>query len=155
MIYSLDTDAIIDAWRNYPIHNIPSIWNKLEHLAIDGKVKLSLMVLDEIKNTYGRDHNLRQWVKDREKILLRRLDNEFQSEVARLTNTYNNFGISTGKNKADPFVVALASIENGIVVTHEKRSGNLNGPKIPDICLEENIEFIKFVDIIKREQWHI
>lgn len=155
MKYSLDTSVIIDAWRRYPIYNFPAVWKKLESLARDGQIKISVVVMAEIKESYGTKHDVRQWFKERESIFIRKLDDAFQQETKRLINTYNNFGLSTGKNEADPYVVALAIIEDCDVVTHEKPSNDMNGPKIPDICREEEITYISFTDIIVNENWVI
>ena len=146
--YSIDSDVLIQAWRDYPIDNFPSVWNSLESMAERGIIGVSELILDELKR--GGD-DLYKWAKDLQSTIVIPTTAEIESEVAYLVNEYSNFGIITGKNMGDPFVVALARANNCSVVTNEKRSGNLNGPKIPDICLSENITWVRFVDIIKEQ----
>lgn len=60
----------------------------------------------------------------------------------------------TGKSGADPWVIALAlTDENYIVVTEENPTNSENRPKIPDVCAHFNLQCIKVVDLIKRENW--
>ncbi|NGP87552.1 DUF4411 family protein [Fodinibius halophilus] len=148
MTYSLDSDVLIQAWRDYPIENFPPVWEKLGELGANNTLGMSELILAELQR--GGDE-LYDWAKTRETDLVIPTSDTINSEVSYLVNTYNNFGIITGKNEADPFVVAVAKAHNCIVVTNERRSGDLNGPKIPDVCLEEEIPWIRFIDIIKRE----
>ena len=148
MTYSLDSDVLIQAWRDYPIDNFPPVWDKLEELGANDSLGMSELILDELKR--GGD-KLYDWAKCQESDLVIPTSDLIDEEVSYLVNNYNNFGIITGKNEADPFVVAVAKAHSCSVVTNERRSGSLNGPKIPDVCLEEDIPWIRFVDIIKRE----
>jgi hypothetical protein len=91
------------------------------------------------------------WFKRRKEVFVHPNDDDVQRELDRLVNTYKNFGLITGKNEGDPFVVALAIVKNCMVVTNESMSNNMNGPKVPDVCRAEGIQWIKFVDVIRRE----
>jgi len=148
LTYSLDSDVLIQAWRDYPIDNFPPVWEKIEELGSNDTLGMSELILDELQR--GGD-DLYDWAKARESDLVVPTSNTVDEEVTYLVNHYENFGIVTGKNEADPFVVAVAKAHGCSVVTNETRSGNLNGPKIPDVCLEEEIPWIRFVDIIKQE----
>ena len=54
---------------------------------------------------------------------------------------------------ADPFVIALAKVEDLIVVTGERATNNLAKPKIPDVCNDMGIECINILDLMRRERW--
>jgi len=58
-----------------------------------------------------------------------------------------------GTYGADPFVIALAKVENLAVVTGEKASQNPSKPKIPDVCDELEIECLSILDLMRREGW--
>jgi Domain of unknown function (DUF4411) len=58
-----------------------------------------------------------------------------------------------GTYGADPFVIALAKVEDLIVVTGERATNNLNKPKIPDVCNDMGIECINILDLMRREGW--
>jgi hypothetical protein len=146
--YSLDSDAIINAWRDYPIENFPKIWDWVESLGTNEIGGMSEVVFKELER--GGDECF-EWFKKRRELFVHPSGQEVQAQVQRLVTTYNNFGLVTGKNEGDPFVIALAIVKNAIVVTNESPSNNMNGPKIPDICRAEDITRIKFVEVITRE----
>jgi hypothetical protein len=47
--YSLDSDAIINAWRDYPIHNFPNIWEWVEKLGREQIGGMSEVVFKELE----------------------------------------------------------------------------------------------------------
>jgi hypothetical protein len=61
--------------------------------------------------------------------------------------------------EADAFVIALAQIRSGIVVTQETPAAEKNKPKrshfIPDVCRELGISCISFLGMMRREGWKI
>lgn len=59
--------------------------------------------------------------------------------------------ILNGKPVADPFVVAKAKIENGIVITQEKLKEN--AAKIPNVCQHFKIEYMDLEGFMEREGW--
>jgi len=146
--YSLDSDAIINAWRDYPIHNFPNIWEWVEKLGSNKIGGMSEVVFKELEK--GGDECY-DWFKERKPLFVHPNSEEIQNEVRRLVNNYNNFGIITGKNEGDPYVIALAKVKEADVVTNESPSNNMNGPKIPDVCRVEGIRILKFVQVITKE----
>ena len=53
------------------------------------------------------------------------------------------------KNNADPFVIAIAKMLKGTVVSEEVRSNNPCSPKIPDVCSGMGINCLNFVDFAR------
>ena len=147
MKYSLDSDAIINAWRDYPIQNFPNIWDWVENLGREQIGGMSEVVFQELERGGDECYN---WFKDRKELFVHPNDEDIQNEVRRLVNTYN-FGLTASKNAGDPYVIALAKVKNAVVVTNESPSNNMNGPKIPDVCRVEGIQRIKFVQVITKE----
>ena len=45
--------------------------------------------------------------------------------------------------------------EKTMVITYGKYTGNLNGPKMPDICKYYGLKVGKLIDIFKTEGWRI
>lgn len=149
MRYSLDSDAIIQAWIDYPIGFFPKVWASLHQLAKDDIVGIAPVIYEELER--GGDE-LFDWFKARKDDFVVENSDELQSAVEYLVNTYNNFGLITGKNEGDPYVVALAMIEDCLVVTNESMSNNMDGPKVPDACRAEGVRWAKFIDIIRNEK---
>lgn len=148
MKYSLDSDAPINAWRDYPIEHFPKIWVWIEEMGKEEVLGMSEVVFRELEK--GGDECY-DWFKKRKIDFVHPNNDDVQRELDRLVNTYNNIGLITGKNEGDPFVVALVIVNDCLVVTNESMSNNMNGPKVADVCRAEGIQWIKFVDVIRRE----
>ena len=59
--------------------------------------------------------------------------------------------------EADAYVIALAKLRNGIVVTQETPAAEKRNPKrthfIPDVCRELGISCISLLGLMRREGW--
>jgi hypothetical protein len=59
--------------------------------------------------------------------------------------------------EADAYVVALAKMRNGIVVTQETPAAEKRNPKrthfIPDVCRELGVPCVSFLGLMRREGW--
>jgi hypothetical protein len=59
--------------------------------------------------------------------------------------------------EADAYVIALAKMRNGIVVTQETPAAEKRNPKrthfIPDVCREMGIHCISLLGLMRREGW--
>lgn len=149
-IYSLDASALIEAWARYPPRVFPALWEKVAGLCNDSRMLNSEEVLREIK---AKGEDLMQWIKVFKGRAVK-TSQGIQGIVCELLRSYPNFvNVQSGRSVGDPFVVAVAICHQAIVVTAEKRTGNLNGPKIPDVCEARNVRCIQFLDILKQEGW--
>ncbi len=58
VVYSLDTSALIAAFHErYPIANFPALWDRIEELIKNDRLKMSQVVFDEAM----RDTEIEQW----------------------------------------------------------------------------------------------
>ena len=59
--------------------------------------------------------------------------------------------------EADAYVIALAKMRDGIVVTQETPAAEKNRPRrthfIPDVCRELGIPCISLLGLMRRERW--
>ncbi len=154
IIYSLDTSALIAAFHErYPIENFPSLWDKIEELIKNGRLKMSQIVFDEAM----RDTEIKQWCNENQlkPDFQAAIDESVQEQVSEVLSEFPRLVDNrTGKSGADPWVIALAlTDENYIVVTEENPTNSENRPKIPDVCAHFNLQCIKIVDLIERENW--
>ncbi len=154
VIYSLDTSALIAAFHErYPIENFPSLWRKIEELIKDDRLKMSQIVFDEAM----RDTEIKQWCDQNQlkSYLQVAIDESVQEKVSEVLSEFPRLVDNrTGKSGADPWVVALAlTSEDYIVVTEENPTHSRNRPKIPDACAHFNLQCIKIVDLIEKENW--
>jgi len=62
-------------------------------------------------------------------------------------------GIGSGRSGADPFVIALARVHQGVVVTEETLSRNLSKPKIPDVCDAMGARRLNLLGFVQEQGW--
>jgi hypothetical protein len=62
-------------------------------------------------------------------------------------------GKGGGRNAADPFVIGLAVARQCVVVTEETLSGNLNKPRIPDVCEARSVHWTNLVGFVRAQGW--
>ena len=154
VIYSLDTSALIAAFHErYPIENFPSLWHKIEELIKNGRLKMSQIVFEEAM----RDTEIKQWCDQNQlkQNLQVTIDESVQERVNEVLSQFPRLVDNrTGKSGADPWVIALAMItQNCVVVTEENPTHSANRPKIPDVCAQFNLQCIKILDLIEKENW--
>jgi len=153
VLYVLDTSALIDAWRKwYSPHSIPTFWTRLEQLGADGLAAIPDAVLLELSD---QDDDVYRWVREREERLVCESDERVQEIVARISADYPAYRNTApgGKNFADPFVIATAKHNGCAVVTHERATGDMNGPRMPDVCRAEQIRPLQMYELVQLAAW--
>lgn len=151
MSYVFDTSALVGAWvRSYPPDLFPRVWEEMQQLCEAGRLLVPEEVLDELR---VQDDNLLAWVKARADGMVaptsRALMLEARAVLADhpfLTKT------GTGRGRADPFVVALASIRGLPVVTQEQ-GGSAAKPRIPYVCQQRGVGCMGMLEVIRAEGW--
>ena len=152
MKYSMDTSALIEGWvRTYPINNFPGVWEKLSGLIEKGEAKATDEVLRELEK---QDDDLTKWCKQQRNLFVA-IENKIQYAIAEILDSYPRIIESGGRRSgADPFVIALAKINNATVVTAEQRTNNSDGRvRIPDVCNSMSIRCIPLLKLITDEHW--
>ena len=151
-IYSLDTSAILDGLVNYyPIRNFPNLWNNIDDLIYSGRLLASEEVWEEINE---KADVARDWAFDRRDSLFVPTDAAIAAQVTELLVEHERLVMQLkNRNRADPFVIALAELRQAIVVTGEGSDGTANRPKIPYVCGQRNVRCFRFLDVIQQEGW--
>jgi len=149
-LYSLDTSALVTAWwRNYPPDVFAPVWGHMDTLIRNGVVRASREVLIELEK---QDDDLYRWCQVREDDLFIDLVEELQDAVSALLVKYPKL-VATARNKADPFVIALATLSKPIpliIVTEESQlSGSAKRPNIPFICKNEGLTSQPFLTLLR------
>lgn len=151
MKYSIDTSAILDGWiRQYPPDVFPPLWEKLEEMVTKNLLKATEEVREELVK---KEDTAYKWTKSIKDFFIP-IDLIIQSKVIDILAQFPRL-IDTRRNRssADPFVIALAQVENATVITGEKPSGNLDKPHIPDVCRYYNVPYISLLELIRIEKW--
>ena len=134
--YVIDACALIDAAKNYNMSKktFSNIWETLDKMVEDGYLISSAEIFDELK-----DDDIEKWGKRHKKAFLP-LSREIQEKATEILEKYPNMiKITTKANSnGDPFLIATALVEDGVVVTNERRGEN----KMPNICEKMGVEHI-------------
>lgn len=147
MAYCVDTSGWLDGWqRHYPPDVFPSLWAKIDALITNGEIISSEEVYFELQR---KSDDMHDWIKARKQMLVA-LDEAIQIRASALLAEYPRL-VDTlrGRSKADPFVIATAMERNAVLVTGEIISGNLDKPRIPDVCQVKSIRCINFLQMIR------
>lgn len=155
VIYSVDASALIHGWRRaYPPDVFPTVWERLDELSDSGR----LLIIDEVYLELSKkDDELHDWCKARQDAIVYEIDDGVQEKVGEIMAKYPKLvDTAKGKSGADPFVIALAMVDNPYktVVTQES-GGGARKPQIPYVCVEEDVPCISLLELIRKERWVI
>lgn len=155
-MYSLDTSVFMD-WqaRYYPLDVFGGLADRIGSLIRTGEGKAVDLVREEIEavGTPG----LRAWVKQ-QKGLFAPLTPEVQVEAAAIEAAYPDLmDPKMPYQSADAYVIALARVNDGIVVSQETSAQEKHRPAkahyIPDVCRDLGISCINLLGVMRREKW--
>ncbi len=149
-VYCLDASGVISGWYNYPPEVFPGLWQKVEALIVDGRILIAEEVYNELRPK--TDEEFVAWLAILKRAVVP-IDEKQQEFVQDILRNYNLIDDLSGKSQGDPFVIALAKCRNATVITAERPTGNMRGPKIPDVCKDLRINWGAFIDIARGERW--
>lgn len=150
--YSIDTSALIKWWvEDYTPEVFPGLVPKMESLISEGRLRAVRSVKDELATG-----ELRTWCLNQADLFIEE-DEAIQVRVKELMATYQNPKRKQGIAKADPFVIALADVQDGEwhVVSAEVGGSVENNPKIPIVCMGIGISHISFFEMLRNEGWKL
>ena len=155
-MYSFDTSVFMD-WqaRYYPPDIFISMVTKIEELIAVGQCSAVELVKEEI-DAVGTPE-LRAWMKKHPALFVT-LDPLVQVEAANIESKYPDLMDPRSLHQsADAYVVALAKVEGGVVVSQETSAAEKKSAKrthyIPDVCRDLGISCINLLGLMRREHW--
>jgi hypothetical protein len=151
--YSIDSSSLIHAWwRAYPPENFASFWDRLREMTDAGIVIASVEVHNELKK---KDDDVHAWCKQRSQDFCVDIDDAQQEHLGRILGKHPRLVDTVkGRSEGDPFVIALAcSFAVPLCVITQEGHGKKNSPKIPDVCIAEDIQCMNLVEFIRAEGW--
>jgi hypothetical protein len=130
---------------------MPGFWKEIERLAQIRAVFASMEVLNELKRM---DDDLAKWAGQHKNMFVepeKQVQAEMKIIVSRFLGLSNLDG---GKSVADPWVIALAKVHHGVVVTEEGPSRSPGTkPHIPDVCNSLGIKCMSALQFIRAQKW--
>lgn len=121
MLYSFDTSAILNGRRDlFRPAVFRSLWGRVEDAISAGQIRS----VDEVQRELARrDDDAKRWA-DGQTGLFCPLDEQIQQAARHILRLHPNMVRQGGRRSAaDPFVIALAMVNNATVVTQETASG--------------------------------
>ncbi|MBW1796696.1 MAG: DUF4411 family protein [Deltaproteobacteria bacterium] len=150
MKYSIDTSALINLSR-YPKDIFKGLWIDFDKLCASHVVVSSDAVVDELAVREGDE--LLEWCKQRDNFLYP-LDIPMQEALTEVNSRCNLVDHENHRSEGDPFVVAIAYLNDLSVISDEKpRKHPAARMKIPDACQEMGLRHLSLFDFIRSEGW--
>ena len=154
-IYSVDSSSLMD-WqgRYFPTDVFTGLVEKVEGLIVAERFTAPALVKEEVGavGTAG----LIDWAENHAGIFVPTV--EVLAEAQAIQNQFAGLRDPRAEyEEADAYVIALAKMRNGIVVTQETPAAEKRNPKrthfIPDVCRELGISCISLLGLMRREGW--
>jgi hypothetical protein len=147
--YLLDSSALFDLKRDYPVSIFPSLWDNFNDLCQNKIIVAPREVLREIKK--GNDELL-EWADNFDEIFLEPTDEEVEilQEVMGYypDRVIQKYGTSIW---ADPLLVAAGKHYHIPIIQHE--SIDPNQFKIPTVASKLDVRCIRLVDLFDEQSW--
>jgi rRNA-processing protein FCF1 len=157
--YCIDTSALIDLRRRkYAPDVFRSLWERIEELVKSGRIISHQKVFEELKKLTDKSDNLLKWAKVHKRMFIS-LDGGQSKNVLKILEVFPRLiDQNRETEEADPFVIALAMIENRTIITSEQPAYidvNKNArPKIPDVCKHYKVPCIyDLLEFFRQEKW--
>lgn len=154
-IYSIDTNVLMD-WqaRYFPTDIFQSLVGCVDVLIGEGRWLAPELVQEELAAVGTAE--LAAWAKARPQMFVPLAD--VLADALAIQARFP--GLKDPKaeyEEADSYVIALAKLRDGIVVTQETSAAEKNKPKrthfIPDVCRELGLPCISLLGLMRREGW--
>lgn len=156
-IYSIDTSSFMD-WqaRFYPPDVFTSIVGRIDRLIAANRLLSPALVREEL-GVVGTGE-LIAWGDARKDIFVPTGD--LLAEAQSIQNRFPGLRDPKAEyEEADAYVIALARLRGGIVVTQETPAAEKRNPKrthfIPDVCRELGVPCFNLLGLMRREGWQL
>jgi hypothetical protein len=143
-----DTCSFTELRRSYPKPEFESVWKFVEQLLSSGRI----LSIDEVYiELEQQDDEVFQWVSQWNGNFIP-LDDAIQIKAREILSEFPTLiDLRKGKSGADPFLIAVAAVRGGTIVSEENRSGGPPKVKIPDVALSLDVTCIKFLNVLRQE----
>lgn len=151
--YVVDTSIWIRIGRNHPADIFVSLWQQIDAAIAAG----DLVSPDEVLHELDRGEDvLAETLRSRPGVFVP-LDDSQMTAVAEVVRTCPGLvNEEAERGRADPFVVALARVRHGTVVTEERPRRAPTAPfKIPDACAQFAVPRLDWFGFLREVGWQL
>lgn len=155
MIYVFDNTSLSKLKHYFP-NVFKSVWNGLDQLVGSGEMISTREVWNELERGSPHPHT-QPWFKAHHNMFKVPQAEELRFVASIFSVSHFHALIGTkqrlnGTPVADPFVIALAKVRGGTVVTEEEFKPN--AAKIPNVCDHFNVQCINLETFMHRQEWN-
>ena len=156
-LYAIDTNVLMEwQFRAYPTDIFASLVDKVDELIADKRFLAPELVQEELNAVGTAELTASAKARDAMFVPLAEVLIEAQSIQSRFPGLRDPKGEF---EEADAYVIALAKLREGIVVTQETSAAEKKNPKrthfIPDVCRELGLPCISILGLMRREGWRL
>lgn len=155
-VYSLDTSFFMD-WqaRYYPVDVFRTLDERIETLIEEERGLAVALVREEI-DAVGTPER-RAWAKKHRRLFVP-MSGDIQKAGAAIEARYPDLlDPKSPYQSVNAYVIALAQIEGGIVVSQETSAAEKRKPPknhyVPDVCRELGVHCVNLLGLMRRERW--
>lgn len=151
--YVIDTSIWIHIGRHHPQDVFRSVWQNLDAAIATGHI----VSPDEVLRELERGDDALAALLAAQPGLFVPLDNAQMLAVAEVVQTCPGLvDADADRGRADPFVVALARVRAGTVVTAERPRRAASAPfKVPDACAQFGVRSLDWLGFLREVGWHL
>jgi hypothetical protein len=148
--YVIDTCSLIQMREAYRRKVFNGAWTSIENFIRENKIVSPFEVYNELEQQESDE--VFRWIKPFKESMFISANREIQMGVKSILKKYPGLiDVKKAKDGADPFVIQTAISLGCMVITEERHSGQINNPKIPDVCNALGIECKSLVDLFEIE----
>lgn len=137
-VYVLDTSALIALDYSYKRTNplFAAVWEELEDLLAQGRLKIIDFVDEEIGRYEGKEDFIQKWVEQHRKRLVVETDVASLAFAQEIINAEKDTGFlkaakqAKGEDEADPYLIGYAKQHQSIIVSHENPTKHNKLPQV-------------------------
>lgn len=152
-VYVLDTSALIALDYAYKRSNpmFEAVWEELEDLLAQGRLKIIDFVDAEIGKYEGKEDFVKKWVDQHRKRLVVETDVASLAFAQAVINAEKDTGflkaakLARGEDEADPYLIGYAKQHASTIVSHE----NPTRPnKLPQVASRHGVKCLSIEDFL-------
>ena len=152
-MYVFDTSPLSSLFKHFYRSRFPTLWAQLDALIGQGQITSTREVARELDQYAQADS---RWMRDNRAIFTTptRAEAQFVQRIYQVRHFQQNIEqkkLHKGGLNADPFVIAKAAVDGGVVVTLE--TAPPNAARIPNICQHFRVQCINLEQFMEREGW--
>lgn len=148
--YLIDTDVLIGFYESIPMEIYETQWELIKSYISEEKIILCEAVVGEVKKA----DELKQWLSQFSKNIVPCYTREVIVEAKTIINDFPKLiDVVNPSDQADPYVIAVAKLNNYTVLSNEILSEGGKKMKIPYVCKQLSIDCMNTKQFYQEEKW--